>query len=88
MTATTDRFAKQAMEVSKELQELGVIAKEAAQEKLGQLRDGATGYYGQGREKVHDAVSSCEQFVRQRPFGSMLIAAGIGLLLGRFWMRR
>ena len=29
-----------------------------------------------------------EQFILERPLKTVLIAAGIGLLFGRFWMRR
>jgi ElaB/YqjD/DUF883 family membrane-anchored ribosome-binding protein len=31
---------------------------------------------------------SFEQFIRQQPLKSLLIAAGVGMLLGGFWMRR
>ena len=78
---------RQAREVSKDLQELGGAASDAAQEKLGQVSENASEYYEQGRDKVHDVVCTFEQFVRQQPFKSVLIAAGVGWLLGRFWRR-
>jgi ElaB/YqjD/DUF883 family membrane-anchored ribosome-binding protein len=28
------------------------------------------------------------QYIREQPLKSMLIAAGVGLVLGRFWLRR
>ena len=87
MSTTSDRLGKQAGEVTKDLQEMGGLVRDAAQEKLGQVRDNASEYFEQGRDKVHDVVGSFEQLVRQHPFKTVLIAAGVGWLLGRFWNR-
>jgi ElaB/YqjD/DUF883 family membrane-anchored ribosome-binding protein len=40
------------------------------------------------QDKVHGIACTCEQFIRERPLRSVLMAAGIGWLLGRFWNRR
>jgi ElaB/YqjD/DUF883 family membrane-anchored ribosome-binding protein len=88
MPTTSDRLAKQAREMSNDLQDFGSIAKDAAQEKLGQLREDASEYYERGRDKVRNVVPAVERYVRERPFMSVLIAAGVGLLFGRFWKRR
>jgi ElaB/YqjD/DUF883 family membrane-anchored ribosome-binding protein len=84
----SDRLGKQARKVTEDLQELGGIAGEAAQKKLGQLRENASDYYEEGREKAHQVRRTFEQFIREQPLTSMLIAAGVGLVFGRFWMRR
>lgn len=83
-----DRLRKQAREVTNDLQQMGEIARDAAQEKLEQLRENASEYYEQGQDKVHQVAGTLEQFVRERPFKSIMIAAGVGLVFGRFWMRR
>lgn len=88
MSTTSDRLAKQAREMSNDLQDFGAIAKDAAQKKLGQLREDASEYYERGRDKVRNVVPTVEQYVRERPFMSVLIAAGVGLMFGRFWKRR
>jgi ElaB/YqjD/DUF883 family membrane-anchored ribosome-binding protein len=88
MSTTSDRLGAQAKEVSNDLKEMGDIVRDAAQEKLGQVRENATEYYEQGRDNVHGVLCNFEQYVRARPVKSVLIAAGIGLLFGRFWMRR
>ena len=88
MSTTSDRLGVQAKEVSNDLKEVGAIVRDAAQEKLGQVRENATEYYEQGRDNVHGVLCNFEQYVRARPVKSVLIAAGIGLLFGRFWMRR
>jgi len=86
--SATDRLGKKARTVTKDLQEMGEIAKDAARETLGQLRENASEYCEVGQDKVQQAGRSFEQYVQERPIKSILIATGIGLLLGRFWMRR
>ena len=88
MSTTSDRLGAQAKTVSSDLKEMGHIVTDAAQEKFGQVRENATEYYEQGRDKIHGVLDGFEQYVRERPVKSILIAAGIGLLYGRFWMRR
>jgi ElaB/YqjD/DUF883 family membrane-anchored ribosome-binding protein len=88
MSTASDQLGKQAKEVTEDLQTMGGTVRDAAQEKLGQVGDKAAQYCEQGRDKVHGAACACEQFVRQRPLTSVLLAAGIGWLLGRFWNRR
>ena len=88
MSTTSERLGAQAEEVSKDLKEMGGIVRDAAQEKLGHMRENATEYYEHGRDKVHGVASAFEHYVRERPATTLLIAAGIGLLFGRFWMRR
>ncbi len=84
----SDRLGEQARKVAEDLQELGAIAGSAAQERLGQVRENATDCYEEKREKVHQVERTFEQYIRERPLKSILIAAGVGLVLGRFWMRR
>ena len=84
----TDRLRKQAKEVTQDLQAMGGIARDAANEQLGQMRDNASEYYEQGRDKAHQVKRTLEQFILDQPLKAILVAAGVGLLLGRFWMRR
>jgi ElaB/YqjD/DUF883 family membrane-anchored ribosome-binding protein len=88
MSTASERLGKQAKEVTKDLQELGGTVKNAAQEKLGQVSEKAAEYFGKGRDRVQGVACACEQFVRERPLRSVLMAAGLGWLLGRFWKRR
>ena len=88
MIIKSDQIRAQAKVVSRDLKDMGDIVKDAAQEQLGQVRENATECYEQGRDKVHGVGCDFEQYVRDRPVKSVLIAAGVGLLFGRFWMRR
>ena len=88
MSNKTARLGKQSRKVTSDVKEMGAIASDAAQGMLGQFRKNAAEYYEQSRERVHRADRDVEQFIRDRPLKSILIAAGVGLLLGAFWMRR
>jgi ElaB/YqjD/DUF883 family membrane-anchored ribosome-binding protein len=87
-TSTSNRLGNKVAKVKEDLQEVGGIVRNAAQEKLGQVDEKAAKYYEQGRDKVHGVACACEQFLHARPVASVLVAAGVGWLLGRFWTRR
>jgi ElaB/YqjD/DUF883 family membrane-anchored ribosome-binding protein len=84
----TERLRDQAGEVTKDLAEMANIASDAVQENLGQMREDASEYFEQGRDQVYKAEHTLEQFIRNQPVKSILIAAGVGLCLGRFWKHR
>jgi len=86
--AASKRFVEQAQKTVQDVQALGGMAKDIAQEKLEHLRTSASEYKNQGQEKVQQAERTIEQYIQERPIKSVLIAAGIGLFFGRFWMRR
>lgn len=83
-----DRIGTQAKEMRKDFQELGGTAVEALQEKFGELRETASEYYEQGKDKFGEVERSIENFIKEQPLKSLLIAAGAGWLLGRYCMRR
>ena len=88
MSTTSDQLNRQAREVTEGIQKMGGTVRDAAQDKLGQVGEKASEYYEQGRDKVHGGACACEQFLRQRPLTSVLLAVGVGVLIGRFWKRR
>jgi len=82
------RLRKQAGAVSDDIQGMGTIARDAAQEKFEQMQDNASELYDEGRDTARRAARSLEQYIAEQPLTSMLIAGGVGLLLGRFWKHR
>jgi len=86
--SASDRIRDQARVVTKDVQELGGVVRDLAQEKLGELREGAAEYYEQARGKARQAEDVAGGFIRQRPITSVLLGVGLGLLFGRFWMHR
>lgn len=65
-----------AQEIGTQAQALGTHAQEAVSE-----------YYEQGRETLQALPQTMEAQIRARPFEALLLAAGIGLLLGLLWRR-
>jgi len=88
MSNTSEQIGKQAKEVTDDLQKMGQTVRDAAQAKLGQAGEQAAEYCEQAQDKLHGVACACEQYVRERPLRSVLMAAGIGWLLGRFWKGR
>jgi ElaB/YqjD/DUF883 family membrane-anchored ribosome-binding protein len=88
MSTTSDQLGQQAKEVTEDLQKMCGTVRGAAQEKLGQVGEKASECCAQRQETVHGAACACEQFIRKRPLRSVLFAAGMGWLLGRFWKHR
>ena len=76
-----------AQQVGENLRNMGSQVRDAATEKYGQLRDQASDYYQQGRERAQEWEQSLEQYVQEKPIQSILIAAGVGMLLGILWKR-
>lgn len=62
-------------------------AKDAATQVVGQVRDRAADYFAKGKEKAKDMQGGTEEYIRENPVKSILIAAGAGLLVG-FLLRR
>jgi ElaB/YqjD/DUF883 family membrane-anchored ribosome-binding protein len=62
-------------------------AKDAAAQVVGQVRERAADYFAKGKEKAKSMQGATEEFIRENPVKSILIAAGAGLLVG-FLLRR
>lgn len=88
MPTASDRLGKQATRVKKDLEQMGGTAKDIAEDQFEHVGEMASEYYEQGRDKVHGVACACEQFVRERPLRSVLMAAGLGWLLCQVWKRR
>lgn len=59
-----------------------------AQEGLSQARDSASHYLQEGRERALEVERAVEKRIRHQPLQSLLIASGIGFLLGVLFVRR
>jgi ElaB/YqjD/DUF883 family membrane-anchored ribosome-binding protein len=83
-----DQLREKSSDIKHNLQEMGTAAKQAAQEQLSGVRDSMVGYYEQGREKAIEFEHSLENRIREKPLSSVLVATGLGFLIGMFWMRK
>jgi len=64
------------------MQETGKEMRDKAQELMTQGKEVAAEYYEEGRNQVLAWQQQLETQVRERPLQSLLMAAGVGLLLG------
>jgi ElaB/YqjD/DUF883 family membrane-anchored ribosome-binding protein len=87
MATASERLSKAKKEVKEGLRDLGETDKDAVQRKLRQMGEAASGYCAQGKAQVHGVACACEQFIRNRPLSSVLMAAGLGYVIGRIWKR-
>lgn len=73
-------------DVAGNVKELGSLARstvqETVQQKVGDLQQSATQYYEMGRQRMGQAEQSMEEYIRQQPVKAVMIAAGVGILLG------
>jgi ElaB/YqjD/DUF883 family membrane-anchored ribosome-binding protein len=83
-----DQLREKTSDVKSSLQEMGSSAKQMAQEKYETVRDSMAEYYEQGREKAMELEQSLETRVREKPLSSLLVATGLGFLIGMLWMRK
>jgi len=74
--------------VRDDIGQLGRLATGAAREKLDEARGVATEYYEHGRKKAGEYETQVVDYVRTKPLKSILIAAGVGALLGILISRR
>jgi len=51
------------------------------------MQAAGTQVYEQGRESLQDLNRTIEGQIRQRPIQALLVAGGIGVLLGFLWQR-
>jgi ElaB/YqjD/DUF883 family membrane-anchored ribosome-binding protein len=77
-----------AEQVSQHLRDVGNQVSDTAHEKIGEVRDKAADYYNRSRDAAQEWEQSLESYVQEKPLQSVLIAAGVGLILGLIWRRR
>ena len=85
--STKGQLKESASQVGEDLRNLGSQARDAATQTYEQLRQQAGDYYEQGRARATEMEQNLEQYVQEKPIQSLLMAAGVGLLLGILWKR-
>jgi len=78
-------------QVKETAQDVGTYIKETAQDMGTQAKEAmqaaGTQAYEQGRESLQSLNRTIEGQIRQRPLQALLVAGGIGVLLGFLWQR-
>ena len=83
----SDRLRDKLAETGNHIADVGHIAKEAVSEKLTSLRSAATNGINAGKSKFHELENGFEERIRARPVKYLLIAAGVGAVLGILFRR-
>jgi ElaB/YqjD/DUF883 family membrane-anchored ribosome-binding protein len=85
--ATTTDHGRQTRAAHKDLNEAWESLRDTAQQDLEKVGKRGSECRETGRDTVHGVACACEQMISKRPLRSVLVAAGIGWLLGRLWKR-
>ena len=83
----TGDIRQSAAQVGQNIRDLGGQVRDVATEQYEQLKNQAQDYYEQGRERAREMQQNLESYVQEKPIQSLLIAAGVGMLLGILWKR-
>jgi ElaB/YqjD/DUF883 family membrane-anchored ribosome-binding protein len=86
--SATDHIREKAQEIGSNVREIGGQIGDVAREQYENIRGRAAGYYNEGRRRASEWEEGIEEYIQDRPIHSILMAAGIGLLLGLLWRRR
>ena len=86
-TQVRDHVQELGTQVRNWTQEVGGQLKEGTQEALRQAETSASQLSAQGREAVGQLTKTLEDSVRAKPLQSVLLAAGVGMLVAFLWRK-
>ena len=81
-------FHKKASELGHDVKDLSAIGGELAADTAHVAEERISGYYRDGIKKAQGLEENLETEIRKNPIRSLMIAAGVGLLLGALWRHR
>ncbi|HZZ41572.1 MAG TPA: hypothetical protein VFE58_01420 [Tepidisphaeraceae bacterium] len=85
--SATDHLRDAAAQVGQQVRDVAGQYRDEAREQYDHLRQQASDYYDQGRQQAAEWQDSLESYVQEKPVKALLIAAGVGMLLGVLWKR-
>jgi ElaB/YqjD/DUF883 family membrane-anchored ribosome-binding protein len=86
-TQVQERAQELGAQVRNWTQEVGGQLKEGAQEAMRQAETAASQLSAQGREAVGQLEKTLEDYVRAKPLQSLVIAAGVGMIVALLWRK-
>jgi len=86
-TQMRDKAQEMGTQIRDTAQEVGTQMRDRAQEMGAQAQKAVGEYYEQGRESLREMNKSMEEKIREKPLQALLVAGGVGLLLGLLWRR-
>ena len=88
MATSTRRQQSRDHSLSDGMHEMGAAVRDLASESVGALRDRANDYVEHGRDRARNLGDTLAARIQEKPMKSLLLAAGVGLLVGMFCSRR
>jgi ElaB/YqjD/DUF883 family membrane-anchored ribosome-binding protein len=85
---TSGQLREKAEQVGQSIRDMAEAARDTGREQIDRAKERAVEYYEEGREHVRLWGENVEAYVQEQPLRALLIAAGVGLLLGVMWRRR
>lgn len=85
--STASQVKDKVQEVASNVRDMGSQAYETASQKYEDAKESAAEYYRAGRDRAMEWESQIESYVRERPIKSLLMAAGVGIVIGMIWKR-
>lgn len=84
----TDELKSKAADLGRDAKDFGVITGSLAADAARLAEERVAGYYQEGVKKAKVLGASLEGRIRENPVRSLVIATGVGLLLGKLLRRR
>lgn len=86
-TRSPGKLRDKVTETRENIADMGHLAKTAVQDKLHDLKERAAETFEAGKEKMHAMEEAFGKRVSESPMKAVLVAAGVGLVLGWLWRR-
>lgn len=84
----TAEFRDKTSDLGHDFQDLGRITNSLCTDAAHMAQNNVTNLYDQGKKQAGKLSKNIEKQIQQKPIQSLLIAAGVGLALGKIWSRR
>jgi Uncharacterized conserved protein len=85
-TQDVEKIKEASAEIAEDIKELGNAVRDLASDGLHKVQQKASKLYSRSQDGVKSVERRLEQKVRSKPIQAILIAAGIGFVLG--WLRK
>lgn len=81
----TEEFRQKASALKNDMQDLGRITRELAEDSYENMKDQVKDVYEQKKQQAQSFEADLEKKIQGSPLKSLLIAAGVGFVIGAIW---
>ncbi len=84
----TNDFRDKVTEINGDVQDLGKITKNIANDAVDMIRENSAEYYEEGKEKLQKMEQNLQGQILENPIRALAIAGAVGLVVGLLWRRK